>query len=423
MKILSSWTFGSRSGAAYFVRIGCIAVGVLATGCAGVFNPMVKTPPLPGSSIGSATSGSAGVPYSPAPILSPVEVAVVKAAAEALKPSPSGAAEAAAEAAEAVAANVSLADPCKPGELKDIALATAKHAQGIASRIPEFPETITWEYARWAANSVKREIAEKQVDLKRFDFWSGTALLGAGIAGTAVGVFDSSSKATALTAVAIGAGGIVGMRTYVPVAARQEIYSKTVEAITCIEELTANPLSSVLPKPKPAPAWSMLSLIGPSKRIADADLATRRPEVQTGFSLMNTATSETDDIRTRIAAATAAVAAFDSNRPAILLSGVIRAVEVANRQLAKEVLSPDAALAAATNRMATFVKSVQVPITGVGKKLDSAELKSQIGLAMAASVFNVEEVSDANENLEDLKARLAALEAIIALMTDCNASK
>ncbi|RVU35761.1 hypothetical protein EOI86_10850 [Hwanghaeella grinnelliae] len=90
---------------------------------------------------------------------------------------------------------------------------------------------ITFQEALAYADTKKKELSERVDELEQFDFFTGTAMVVAGIAGLAFGLYDS--HVDAIYGAGLVGGSAAAGRAFVPVSARKEAYLSGKAAITC----------------------------------------------------------------------------------------------------------------------------------------------------------------------------------------------
>ncbi|MEP3112441.1 hypothetical protein [Nisaea sp.] len=91
---------------------------------------------------------------------------------------------------------------------------------------PTFPE------AKEIAQSTIKELSNRAEDLDQFDLATGSLLVGAGIAGLALGIYDAHSDA--VYGAALGAGTAYAGRSFLPFRDRKAVYRKGSNAIACV---------------------------------------------------------------------------------------------------------------------------------------------------------------------------------------------
>ncbi len=180
------------------------------------------------------------------------------------------------------------------------------------------------------ANALRDEVTKKRQGLHDFEFWSGAALIGTGIATAGLGAYGANQEA--LIGTALAAGTIAAGRTYVPVRTRKGIYNTSLEAI---EKSKAETSEMKQPSKPTSPNASVVINSVPSSASSSRTLFSMADRLNEAWRL----SSAVDE----------AIKKFNDDRPKLLHEALRTIVATANRALADEVLDPSAALAAATN--------------------------------------------------------------------------
>lgn len=273
------------------------------------------------------------------------------------------------------------------------------------------------------ANALRTELASRTRQLELFDFWSGFGLLGVGIAGLAFGVFEASR--TAVLATAVGGAGLLGIRTFVPIAVRKQALIDGQAAVNCAVAVTSfGPTSSAastdrggLPPPVLAGGTSTGSPTDPSTFFALArqagtlaeklppavaapaegsgrDAGSLRGMVQATVAAQQLnqvfadLTAAADESRAALAGVGDALAAADQNRARRLDVALAAIVDAVNRQMALNGVDPAAALAAArggvTPNLDAIQKNVEQAKAALRKLDDNKRKANQVRSSAAA---------------------------------------
>jgi hypothetical protein len=265
-------------------------------------------------------------------------------------------------------------------------------------------------------NELTTNLVNMRQSVHNFDFWSGALLIGTGIGTAGLGVYGAGRDV--ITGTAIGAGTIVAGRTYVPMAERQKIYSTAVSAVqaalTNAIGQDAFALRNVPPRPH-----DFGSL--------DSDFTASAGEKLTTFqslALLQTraALDDAHHAEELLASAEAQVQQSKLDLPHTLFETLSDIVTTVNSQIASEVLDPNAALAAATNKLGARNKQISIDIDQANKLLDRAEDKaSMAGNATRLSLDSAEKFQsqgfdgkfqNLGEMIETDKRRLHDLEVL-----------
>ncbi|MEO9959514.1 MAG: hypothetical protein ABJF07_04400, partial [Nisaea sp.] len=95
-----------------------------------------------------------------------------------------------------------------------------------------FPTNPTFSDAKKMAQFTIKELNKRADDLDQFDLATGSLLVGAGIAGLALGIYDAHSDA--VYGAALGAGTAYAGRSFLPFRDRKAVYRKGSTAIACV---------------------------------------------------------------------------------------------------------------------------------------------------------------------------------------------
>jgi hypothetical protein len=272
------------------------------------------------------------------------------------------------------------------------------------------------------ANEVNQGFYDRMIAMEQFDFWSGLGLFGAGVAGLSVGVFHGS-KHDLLLAGALGAG-LLGLRTFLPFAARKTIYENGQGAISCTiialsfetetkssdtvatgdtggsgrAEPPGSPeFSSGVLRNRSDPTSSVEDLLARSKKleknleeIQEQFKATRRSTLRSGSPEMATAMvvpgteletrlsmlARTHD-ETYVALKDVDSSMAEQNR-ARRLDNTVAAIKLAvNKQLNANGVNPQGAVQAANTQISSFIGSVVDTVKNARQKADELYAKAK----------------------------------------------
>lgn len=188
------------------------------------------------------------------------------------------------------------------------------------------------------ADALRAEVLKKRKSLYNFDFWSGSILLGAGLAGAGLGLYGGSYDA--IVGTALGAGAVVGGRTYVSIGTRKGIYN---DALKGIESAKTGTLEM---SPSTTDTFSkLMASFNGAPSLKDTP-----PHA---YVLFMAAAANAEALSTSLAAFNA-----PANRANNLRKALQNIVLTANEALVNQVLDPSAALTAATQHIKTARQNV-----------------------------------------------------------------
>lgn len=281
--------------------------------------------------------------------------------------------------------------------------------------IPEKP--VDYDKVLKLALATKAEIIEDRKSLQQFKFWSGAVLIGTGVAGAALGTMGGTQDA--ILGTAIGAGGVVAGRTYVPVEDRQRIYNQGIHAIDCAMNATDTDVKSMvtLKNFSPFPTAADLNII-------DFDAAGNPKGALTPIQVL--AFSEEMSAETKFVEADRAiqtaqqeVASFD--RADALYMALTKIVLTINQQLTSEILDPNAAIAAATNHIGAKITKINTQIHKAEEAIERGEERVMAG----QKVLNVggfpadKRFSIYSQPVDDRKRKIQELKNIAERLSEC----
>ena len=241
-----------------------------------------------------------------------------------------------------------------------------------------------------AARGVSTEMRQKLQETEAFDFWSGAAVLVAGITATGLGAYGANRDA--VVGAGLAAGAVLGGRAYVPLAVRKSIYTQGMGAIECSIAATNFDTgaggSGAAPTPATTGAIANLASNAATGRASrQAKLAAVRPQLAAATgqlaaagSLASLQAGQLAVAERRTAAALAAasgVGAARDDRAERLKSAVGGVVAAANDQLRANSLDLRAALAAANSGATDLIKqqkeAAKAAMDAAGKQEEKAE--------------------------------------------------
>ena len=264
-------------------------------------------------------------------------------------------------------------------------------------------------------NALTTDLVNNRQSLHNFDFWSGALLIGTGIGTAGLGLYGAGRDV--ITATAIGAGTIVAGRTYVPMTERQKIYAT---AVTAVQAALTNALqqNAFALHHIPSKSTDFMAL---NKQFSDSTGESLTSFQSLALLQTQAALHDAANADALLTSMEAQVQNAKAGLPHTLFETLSDIVTTVNSQIASEVLDPNAALSAATNKLGAVKHQISTEIDQANTLLDRADDKA--AMARNATMLSLDKpdkfeslgFNDAFQQLEQMigtdKRRLNDLEA------------
>lgn len=255
---------------------------------------------------------------------------------------------------------------------------------------------------------VRQELNSRIQDLSDFEFWSGLAILGVGVAGATVGIFDLNTDA--LIGLSVGGTALFAGRNYIPIQSRKQAYQEGILAIDCAVA-SANQIAG-------PQVGNIISAVNVSNiGVKSEEVATLTSSASSVSSVGNNAAARlagieaseipaaNSDVEQELANAVREVIRSNAKAPESLRVAILGIVDAVNSRITQESFDVQALLQVQNSFLKDFIGGIKSSVDDAqsavkAQKQEVANAKSAVNKAKAlapddATVAKLDGLSDA----------------------------